>query len=57
MTCLSMVTSRTPTVTVILALVVPGFIYRASRQNITDPDPEERELAARVGYYVTTSAW
>ena len=34
--------------TVILALVVPGFIYRASRQSITGPDPEEREFGARI---------
>lgn len=42
--------------TVILALVVPGFVYRVSRQAVAGPDPETQELDVRILHAIVATA-
>lgn len=43
-------------VTVILGVVVPGFVYQTSRRSVGGPHPDERELGVRVLRAMATSA-
>jgi len=43
-------------VVVVLASVVPGFVYQVSRRQVAGPDPEHRELGTRVLYAIAATA-
>ncbi|QDB79219.1 hypothetical protein FE251_07420 [Georgenia wutianyii] len=43
-------------VAVILAAVMPGFVYQVSRRKVAGPGPDEREFAVRVLRAVAASA-
>jgi hypothetical protein len=42
--------------TVVLALVVPGFVYQVSRQAAAGPDPEQKEFGTRVLRAIVSTA-
>ncbi len=41
---------------VVLAVVVPGFVYQASRRHVAGPDPEHKEFGARIVYAIVGTA-
>lgn len=43
-------------VAVILAAVMPGFVYQVSRRDVVGPGPDEREFAVRVLRAIAASA-
>lgn len=43
-------------VAVILAAVMPGFVYQVSRRRVAGPDPDEREFGVRILRAIAASA-
>jgi hypothetical protein len=44
-------------ITVVLAAVVPGFVYQISRRRVGGPDPDEADVAVRVLRAIAASAF
>jgi hypothetical protein len=42
--------------TVVLAVVVPGFVYQASRRHVAGPDPEHADFSARLLHAIVGTA-
>jgi len=43
-------------VTVVLACIVPGFVYQVSRRRVAGPDPEQADLGERLLHAIASTA-